>query len=332
MSEMIRFLRVALPLPRAVVRRLLLLAAGNLVLLVVIGLQLKEGSSFQAILSSAVVDRAPTLLAALGMTGIILCGAIDLSIASVVAASGTVFGVLAHHGQPPLLCHAACFATACLLSLVNGWLVRGLKIPPIIVTLAGYSIYRGLALIAGRMAIPGFGGSISITDDAYHGPGKVYAGWILLAGVVLAVSWEALGRTPRLWRARGSSEDACRLQGLQPGRILQSSFLAGGIFLGLASVVLVTQIQSIEPARMALGFELPVIGAVVLGGTNIFGGEGSYLGSIAGAFLLYFAEQLLVYTSVPFYYREVIIGGAILLVIGLDCLAHRRRKRMEELR
>src|SRR5207244_8371379 len=117
------------------------------------------------------------------------------------------------------------------------------------------------------------------------------------------------------WLALCSSEEASRLMGLKPGAILQSAFLASGIFLGLAALIYVTRIQAIEPARMARGIELEVIGAVVLGGTNIFGGEGSYVGTLLGAFFLYFILQALIYAGVSPYYQDVLTGAIILGVI-----------------
>ena len=92
----------------------------------------------------------------------------------------------------------------------------------------------------------------------------------------------------------------------------------------------VTRIQAIEPARMALGLELQVIGAVILGGTNIFGGEGSYAGTVLGAFFLYFLSELMVYAGVSPYFQEVVAGAIIIFVIGLDCAMHRKRKLLEE--
>ncbi|MBI4601026.1 MAG: ABC transporter permease [Planctomycetes bacterium] len=316
---------------RLVLYRIAFLLGADAAFLALIALLLPEEGSLWQEISSAAVNMAPSVLAGLGMTGIILAGSIDLSIGAAIAVAGSVFGILVHHGAPPPACYAACFAAAWLISMANGGLVRLLGIPGIIVTLAGLSVYRGVALMAADVAIPAFSGNISVIDDAYHGPGKHHAGSILVAAVACALLWEAFARTPRLWRARGSSEEACRIQGLSPGGILQSAFFAGGLFLGLAALLQVTQIQAIEPARLALGFELPVIGAVVLGGTHIFGGEGSYLGTVAGAFFLHFAQQLLVYAGVSEYWREVIIGAAILGVIGMDCRLHRRRKLLEEL-
>lgn len=317
-------------MPLSVARRIGFLIAGNLILLLVIRGLLKEGASFSLVLVRTGPDLAPVVLASLGMTAIILTGAIDLSIASIIAVAGTVFGILVHHQAPPLLAYAGCVTAALLLSLLNGEMVRRLGIPAIIVTLAGLALYRGVALIVADLAIPNFSGNISVQDEAYHWPGKVYAGWILLAALGLSLTWEWTARTPRHWLALGSSEEACRLVGLSPDRIRQSAFLAGGLLLGVAALVYVTRIQAIEPSRIALGFELQVIGAVVLGGTNIFGGEGSFLGTVLGALFLYLITQVLTYAGASPYSQDAIAGAIIVLVIGADCALHRSRKLLEE--
>jgi ribose/xylose/arabinose/galactoside ABC-type transport system permease subunit len=316
---------------RFLVQRLIILLAGNFVLLAVIGFLIKDGGSFAQVLARAGPNVAPTVLAALGLTGIIFTGAIDLSIASIIVVAGTVFGILVSHGANPSICYVACFLTAWCLALLNGCLIGVLKIPSIIITLAGLAFYRGLALILADLAVPGFSGNISVQDEAYHAPGKLYSGRILLAVLVVAGLWEAFAKSPRRWLALGNSEEACRLAGLHTGKILRNAFFVGGIFLGLAALIFVTRVQSVEPARMALGFELQVIGAVVLGGTNIFGGEGSYAGSVLGAFFLYFLLELLIYAGVSPYFQEVVTGAMIIGVIGLDCGLHRQRKMLEEL-
>ena len=312
--------------------RLMFLMVSNLLLLAVIRLLLQEGASFADVLRGVASNTAPTMLAGLGLTAIIFTGAIDLSIGAIIVVAGAVFGVMVHHGMPPALCYAACVATAWSLSMCNGYLVRALHIPALIITLGGLTLYRGVGLIIADVGVENFIGNISVHSDAYHGPGKFYAGWILLATVAAMLFWVSVSRTPRRWLALGNSEEACRLQGLNTGRIMQSAFGVGGLLLGIAALIEVTRVQAIEPARMATGFELEVIGAVVLGGTNIFGGEGSFAGTVLGVVFLYLTEQVLTYAGVSVYFRDVIIGGTIVAVIGIDCLLHRRRKLLEELK
>jgi ribose transport system permease protein len=312
--------------------RIRFLFVGNLLLLGIIFCLIREGGSFGHVIQSAGPNVAPLVLAGLALTGIIFTGAIDLSIGSLIVVGGTVFGILFHHEFSPAMSFAGTFLAVVLLSCWNGMVIRLLKIPAIIVTLAGLTFYRGFSLILADLFISDFGGSLSVQNALYHGPGKEYAGTILACTIVLALVWESFSKTPRTWLALGSSEEACRLHGLLPGRVLQSSFFVSGLLLGIATLTYVTRLQVIEPARMARGFELEVIGAIVLGGTNIFGGEGSYLGTILGTFFLYFTGEVLIYAGVNPYYQDVIRGGLIIAVIGFDCAIHIKRKRLEELR
>jgi ribose/xylose/arabinose/galactoside ABC-type transport system permease subunit len=318
-------------LSRLLRQRLLFLLAGNILLVMIIAMLMKQGSSFAEVLFRCGPNVAPVVLAGLGMTGIVCAGAIDLSIASIIAVAGTVFGILVYHRAPPWAAFVAVTGTAWLLSMINGWLIRRLKLPAIIITLAELAFLRGLALLLADVAIPNFGGSLSIPDETYHAPGKGLAGWILLVTLGAALLWEGFAQTPRRWLALGDSEESCRTLGLSPGRILQSAFGVGGVFLGLSALIYVTQIQFIEPARMALGFELQVIGAVILGGTNIFGGEGSYAGTVLGALFLYFTGQMMIYAGISPYFQDAITGAIIIGVIGADCALHRREKLLEEL-
>jgi ribose/xylose/arabinose/galactoside ABC-type transport system permease subunit len=307
------------------------LLAGNSILLAAIFFLIREGGSFQAVLLRAGPDIAPVALAGFALTGIIFTGAIDLSVASAIALSGTFFGFLVTHQAPPLLAFAGCFLCGWCIIALNGAFIAFTGIPSIIATLAGLPFYRGLALIFADSAIPRFSGNISIDAESYHLPGKHYAGLLLLFAIFAALFLEGFSKTARRWLALGNSPDACRLMGLSPRRILSSSFWGGGLFFGLAALVYVTRVQSIEPARMALGFELQVIAAVILGGTNIFGGEGSYLGTLLGAIFLYLVSQVLIYAGASPYLQEAITGAIILLIIGVDCALHRQAKLMEEL-
>jgi ribose/xylose/arabinose/galactoside ABC-type transport system permease subunit len=316
---------------RSVRRRLAFLLAGNSLLFLTIFLLLKGGSSFSQVLSRVPGDIAPGTLAGFALTGIIFTGAIDLSIASIIALSGTIFGAIVKLGAPAVPAFLCCFLTTWALMSFNGFLVSRSRIPAIIITLAGLPFYRGIALMLAEIAVPGFSGNIPISEDTYHTPGKAYAGMILLLGIVLAFLFDAFSKHARLWLALGNSPETCHLMGLRPARILNSAFWMGGLFFGLSALIYVTRVQAVEPARMALGFELQVIAAVILGGTNIFGGEGSYFGTLLGALFLYLISQVLVYAEISAYLQDAISGAIILIVIGTDCALHRRAKLMEEL-
>jgi simple sugar transport system permease protein len=312
-------------------RRLAFLLAGNGLLLGSIFFLLKTGSSFSEVLARIPVEIAPVALAGFALTGIVFTGAIDLSIASMIALAGTIYGAAVTHGCPALPAFVLCFGTAWALMAINGWIISRSGVPAIIITLAGLPFYRGLALIFAEVAVRNFSGNISVPEEVYHAPGKTYAGVILLVGMAGALWLESSSQQTRLWLALGNSGEACNLIGLNPNRILNSAFWMGGLFFGLSALLYVTRVQAVEPARMALGFELQAIAAVILGGTNIFGGEGSYLGTLLGALFLYCISQLLIYAGASAYLQDAISGAIILVVIGTDCALHRRAKLMEEL-
>ena len=316
---------------KSVQRRLAFLIAGNGLLLLVIWFSLKPGSSFTQVLARTPADIAPVTLAAFALTGIVFTGAIDLSIASLIALAGTLFGMAVKHGAGPGPAFALAWAVGWGGMAFNGWLVSRSRIPAIIITLAGLPFYRGMALMLADIGVPNFSGNISIPEEVYHAPGKSYAGLVLLGGIVAAVLWDNFSKQARLWRALGNSPEACNLIGLDPRRILYSAFWMSGIFLGLGTLIYVTRVQAVEPARMALGFELQAVAAVILGGTNIFGGEGSYVGTLLGALFLYLITQLLIYAGASAYLQDALSGAIILVVIGLDCALHRQAKYLEEI-
>jgi ribose/xylose/arabinose/galactoside ABC-type transport system permease subunit len=320
------------PLPRPLIARLWLLAAANLVLVGLIAATLEPGASVAAVFSSLGRHAGPVVIAGLGMTGILFAGAIDLSVGAVVAVAASVYGVLVAHDAPPFAAHAACAGAAWALTALSGILVRMTGLSPLIVTLAGLALYRGVALIIAEVGIDDFSGNVTVHDESYQRPGAVHANAITCAVVALTLIWARTARTPRLWMALGGSVEACRRQGLDAGRLMSGAFAVSGLFVGVAALLLATRVQAVEPARIALGFELRVIGAVVLGGTSIFGGEGSFAGTVLGAFFLFFLEQSLSYAGVSPYYRDVATGGTIVLLIGVDCLFHRGAKRLEEVR
>ena len=171
---------------RPVRRRLAFLFAGNLILLFTIFALLKEGSSFTEILGRIGPDIAPAALAAFALTGIIFTGAIDLSIASMIALAGTIFGCFATRGYSPVLSFAICAVSAWSLMSFNGLLVTRLNMPAIIVTLAGLPLYRGIALIIADSFIPSFCLTAATTPPV---PEWARADWRLLITVVFADSF-----------------------------------------------------------------------------------------------------------------------------------------------
>ena len=270
-------------------------------------------------LADLFLANMPVLIAALGMTLVILTGHIDISVGSMFAICAVASGLLAKMGLPlPLVVVAAC-AIGALLGGVNGALVAYVRIPAIVVTLATMVALRdGL-----RWATDG--AWIQDLPASYQWLGtsdRVYP--VIVTGIVvalqLALAWGlrhlAAGRAVY---ATGSSVDAARLAGVRTAVVTFSVFALSGALTGLASVLNSVRFNQI-PSNTGLGLELKVIAAVVVGGTAITGGRGSATGTLLGVILLSAIGPALTFLGVSAYWERAIQGGIILTAVAVDAV------------
>lgn len=222
-------------------------------------------------------------LLALVMTPVILSGGIDLSVGSMMGLCAVVFGILMKsYGLDPVA--AGCLAVCCgaLGGALNAGLIYRFNMPPLIVTLGTYSLFRGLAeaLTKGSESYSSFSQSFLALGNSDIA-GVPTQGWIL-AVVGLAV-WFLVHRTTfgRTLRAIGYAPEGARYAGLTVGRALGTAYVLAGAAAGLAAVILVARLGEAR-ANAGTGYELLAITAVVLGGVNIFGGGGNVLGTALG--------------------------------------------------
>jgi rhamnose transport system permease protein len=273
-------------------------------------------------LRDLLTGNAPILVAAVGMTLVILARQIDISVGSQFAICGVAAGLLAKAGVPMPLVGLGAVATGALLGGLNGGLVAGLGLPSIVVTLATMVMLReglrwategvwvqdlpegfqwlGLGQEAGRIAIP-----------------------LAALAVFLAFAWGmrnvAAGRAVY---ATGSDAEAARLAGMRPKRVVFGVFVAMGALTGLAS--LLTAIQFIDVQTNAgVGLELRVIAAVVVGGTAISGGRGSLVGTLLGVALLGLVGPALTFLGTQAYWDRALQGLIILLAVSADAFERR---------
>jgi rhamnose transport system permease protein len=273
-------------------------------------------------LRDLLTGNAPILVAAIGMTLVILARQIDISIGSQFAICGVVAGLLAKEGVPMPVVAVGAMAAGALLGGFNGWLVAFLGLPSIVVTLATMVMLReglrwategvwvqdlpegfqwlGLGQEAGRIAIP-----------------------LAAVLVFLAFAWGlrnvAAGRAVY---ATGSDAEAARLAGMRPKRVVFGVFVAMGALTGLAS--LLTAIQFIDVQTNAgVGLELRVIAAVVVGGTAISGGRGSLVGTLLGVVLLGLVGPALTFLGTQAYWDRALQGLIILLAVSADAFERR---------
>ena len=222
-------------------------------------------------------------LLALALTPIILSAGIDLSVGSLLGLCAVIFGQLWHDAGWTIGAAAAgALATGALAGGLNAGLIAGLRLPPLIVTLGTYSLFRGLAeaLTHGAVTYTDFPAGFLALGQERAGGLPVQA-WVLLA--VAAGVWVLVHRTMagRSFRVIGFAPEGARFAGLRVGRQLTLAYVLAGVITAAAALIYVARIGQAK-ADAGTGYELFAITAVVLGGTSIFGGRGSVTGTLLG--------------------------------------------------
>jgi ribose transport system permease protein len=262
---------------------------------------------------------------AIGMTLVIVAGGIDLSVGSVVALTGVVCALGLRGGWPPLLAILAAVAAGALVGLVNALAITRLRVVPFIATLGTLGIARGVAKWLARQSTVDAPASW-VNELAVTVPPK---GWMLVApgvwvALLLAVVMAfALRRTVfgRRVFALGSNEAAARACGIAVDRLKLALYSVAGLFFGLAGVMQMSRLRQGDPT-VAIGTELDVIAAVVIGGGSLSGGEGSILGSMVGALVMAFLRNGSQQMGWPTYVQEILIGVIIVAAVAVDRWRH----------
>jgi rhamnose transport system permease protein len=228
-----------------------------------------------------------TGIMALAMTFVIISGNIDLSVASNLALSGVVCGMMYSRWHVPMAI-AAALAPLCgaLLGAFNGWMITTLRLPSLTVTLGTLALYRGLAqVLVGDHSIGSFP-EWFVGIDYLKVAGLVPAPFILF--LCLAVAFGLLLHETIFGRCVymiGTNEAAALFSGVRVGRVKLAVFTLSGAMAGLGAAIMLSRL-GVARYDLALGDELAVITAVVLGGTDIFGGRGTIFGTVVALFLL----------------------------------------------
>src|SRR5688572_28619219 len=277
-------------------------------------------------LADLFLANMPVLIAALGMTVVILTGHIDISIGSIFAICAVGSGLLAKEGLPLPLVVVAAAALGALLGGINGGLIAYVRIPSIVVTLA--------TMVALRDALRWSTEGAWIQDLPAHyqwlgTSNRLYP--IIVAVVVvvfqIALAWGlrnlAAGRAVY---ATGSSLDAARLAGVRTASVTFGVFVLSGELTGLAAILNSVRFNQI-PSNTGLGLELKVIAAVLVGGTAITGGRGTATGTLLGVILLGAIGPALTFLGVSAYWERAIHGAIILTAVAADALRPERRGR-----
>ena len=270
-----------------------------------------------AILFSTVVIG----LLAIGTTFVIITGGIDLSVGTGMTLCAVMAGVLiTKSGLPVLVGVVGAVLFGGLIGLVNGFNVSILGIPPFIATLAMMLVAQGLALVISDSTPIYFTDSPSYTQiSGGHLFGVDFPNAVLVLAVGAVIAIVLLNKTilGRYTYSIGSNEEATALSGISVRRWKIVIYTLGGLFTGLAGVMISARLASAQPGT-GLGYELQAIAAVVIGGTSLSGGKGTIVGTIIGALIISVLNNGLQIMSIPQEWQNVILGIVILVAVYAD--------------
>jgi rhamnose transport system permease protein len=256
-----------------------------------------------------------TGLIAVAMTLVIATGGIDLSVGSILGLTAILTGVFWKSLGLPLPAAAlAAIAAGTLAGFGNGLIITRFRVPPLIATLATLALYRGLAEgISQARSVRGYPDWFYVLGqgEALGVPTQL---WLLCAAVVIGAVVLAYTRWGRTVYAIGSNEVAARFSGLSVEKTKLALYTASGFASALAAVIFVSRVSTTR-SDMGTGIELDAITAVVLGGTSIFGGRGTVLGTVIGLCLIQALKNGLSLAGVKGDGTTMLIGVVLILAI-----------------
>jgi rhamnose transport system permease protein len=265
-------------------------------------------------------------LLSLPMTFIIITGGIDLSVGSMMALTSVTLGKLyaADHQMWQAILAALAVGIAC--GLLNGIFITMVRVHPLIVTLATYSAYRGLAE---GLSLPeiysGFPKWFTALGQNTYGSLQLIGWLFIVAAVICAI---VLAKTPfgRSIYAIGFNETAARFSGLKVNRAKLVIYTLSGLAAAIVSINY-SALRDNAQASVGNGMELDVITAVVLGGTSIFGGRGRILGTILGVALIHETREFVGWHYHRSEYVPLVLGALLIVAVATNALLIRRSSR-----
>jgi ribose transport system permease protein len=265
-------------------------------------------------------------IAAFGESMVIIIGGVDLSVGAVMALAGLISALCLRVGLPALVAIPAGVLTGGLVGWINGIMVGRVRLPPFMVTLGTTSIARGIAF--------GLTGGWPVRDlplwfralgqsDLPLGPLAVPVPVIFMLGLAVLVSF-LIGRTVlgTYIYTLANSERALLVSGVNVVRVKALVYTLCGVLTALGGLLMTARLGVAAPTA-ATGYELDIIAAAVIGGTSLFGGEGSILGVLLGAAIMQMLRNGLVLLGLSGYWQTAALGTMILVFILWD---HWRRR------
>jgi fructose transport system permease protein len=263
---------------------------------------------------------------AIGQTLVILTAGVDLSCGTVMALGAIVTTKLAAElGVPVPLAIASGVGVTTVFGLINGLLVTRIQLPPFIVTLGTLNIAFAITqLYSNAQTVTDLPEALNALGGTFRigGTSVVYGVVVMLA--LYALAWFVLRNTPsgRHVYAVGNNPEAARLTGIATPRVISTVYVVAGVLYGIAALLSVARTGVGDP-NAGQTENLDAITAVVLGGTSLFGGRGSVLGSLVGALIVGVFRNGLTLMGVSSVYQILITGILVILAVATDQLSRR---------
>lgn len=292
-------------------------ALAALVVLLIFNLLFTKNFAAVDNFSNILVQVAPTMLVAIGMTFVISTGGIDLSVGSVMAIASAVAAVSLDYGTGAAILLA--LAVAAAVGAFNGWLVAAFRIQPIIITLAVLIAGRGIAQVIsnGGQLIP-----FSNANFEFLGKGSIFGipVQIVVLVIVAALAIFLLRSTiiGRYIIAVGGNEKAARLAGVPTISTKIAVYAVSGLLAGLAGLIYTARLGASDASKVGDGIELDAIAATVIGGTPLNGGRANIIGTIIGALIMIVISTSINMNNQPFAISLVIKAAIILLAVYIQ--------------
>ncbi|HVY93213.1 MAG TPA: substrate-binding domain-containing protein [Bryobacteraceae bacterium] len=259
-------------------------------------------------------------LLSIAMTPVMVTGGIDLSVGSMMGLAAVMFGVAVKNWHLPTAVGVlTALAVGCAGGALNAGLISRLKLPPLIVTLGTYSMYRGIAegITRGAVNYTDFPSSFLYLGQGYFGgliPVQVPIFILIAMAYAILLHRSVIGRA---LYAIGFGESGARYAGIPVAKRISLIYLLSGIVSSLAAVVYVAHLGQAKSSA-GDGYELDAITAVVLGGTSVFGGRGTLGGTLLGLFFLSVLQNGLHLAALPSELTGVLTGVLLVLIISFD--------------
>jgi ribose transport system permease protein len=258
---------------------------------------------------------------------LMISGNFDLSAGMVLALTGVMHAFMSKAGIPTTVSIVLATLIGSVFGLINGAMVTGLKITPVIATLGTMYVAQGLAFIVawidgGANVTTGLPRDFQVFGRTMVGSIPLFL--IIVVAIILLFAFLFAKTNLRKYAfAIGGNPTAARLSGIRVGSVVLLLYVLVGTLTGFAGATLASRMGSGSP-KVGTGFEFDVIVAIVLGGTSIYGGEGSFLGMIIGALIVGFMGNTLNLLNVQFFYQTVLKG---LILVGAVLLTRQIRER-----